>query len=88
MLTITQSKDYGVNKVHYGLCENGEKLHGEEMQRQRSRKIVVKIVCVFLFFFLSTPLNLVYSIDVLTITFMQAMMKMESFYVENSGLSL
>ena len=40
-----------VNKVHYGLCENGEKLHGEEMQRQRSRKIVVKIVCVFLFFF-------------------------------------
>ena len=77
-----------VNKVHYGLCENGEKLHGEEMQRQRSRKIVVKIVCVFLFFFLSTPLNLVYSIDVLTITFMQAMMKMESFYVENSGLSL
>ena len=51
MLTITQSKDYMVNKVHYGLCENGEKLHGEEMQRQRSRKIVVKIVCVFLFFF-------------------------------------
>ena len=40
-----------VNKVHYGLCENGEKLHGEEMQRQRSRKIVVKIVCVFLFVF-------------------------------------
>ena len=45
-------------------------------------------MCILVFFFLSTPLNLVYSIDVLTITFMQAMMKMESLYVENSGLSL
>ena len=54
-------------------------------------KLLSHCMCIlvfFLFFFLSTPLNLVYSIDVLIITFMQAMMKMESFYVENSGLSL
>ena len=59
------------------------------MQKQRSHKIVVKIVYLFFFIYIySIPLNLVYSIDVLTITFIPAMMKMESFfYVENSGLS-
>ena len=65
-------------------CYTGKRCKDKEVVKLLSKLYVYS--CFF--FFLSTPLNLVYSIDVLTITFMQAMMKMESFYVENSGLSL
>jgi len=64
-------------------CYTGKRCKDKEVI-----KLLSKLYVYSCFFFNSTPLNLVYSIDVLTITFMQAMMKMESFYVENSGLSL
>ena len=66
-------------------CYTGERCKDKEVIKLLSKLYVYSC---FFFFFNSTPLNLVYCIDVLTITFMQAMMKMESFYVENAGLSL
>ena len=57
----------------------------KEVIKLLSKLYIYSFIYIYIY---STPLNLVYSIDVLTITFIPAMMKMESFfYVENSGLS-